>query len=121
MNKGFIFRLLLCILSVGFSFYSFIDVQNGVTELRIQLPKLAKEIRTINEENERLQYEIERFENPQHLMQLARRAEYSHLKHPLLKEIATCKEGIAAQLPQSPQGEARSVKHILTLAIGAAK
>lgn len=119
MNKGFIFRLALCILCVGFSFYSFIDVQNRATELRIRLPKLAKEIRTISEENERLQYEIERFENPQHLMQLARRAEYSHLKHPLLKEIATCKEGIAVALPQTAPKERTAVKSILTLAIGA--
>ncbi len=89
--KGVILRLLICVAFTGLLLYSFLTLQNETTKLRIQLPKLRAELKIIEEENERLLYEIERFENPGHLMQLARRAEFSHLKHPLVKEILTLK------------------------------
>ncbi len=118
-TKGFVLRLLLCVLFSGFCLYSFIDQQNEVTEVRIKLPKVAKEIRAIVEESRRLQYEIEQFENPGHLMQLARRPEYSHLKHPLVKEITMVGEGVALKAPSLPKAEANAVKPSLTLATGA--
>jgi hypothetical protein len=66
------------------------------TELKIQLPELEKELAKIQEENKRLQYQIDHFEQPAHLIELAHRPEFSHLKHPVLREILTVPEAIAS-------------------------
>lgn len=118
MNK-LLAQLLLCVVASGFFLYSYIDKQNQVTHLRIQIPAISQEIKNIREENRRLQYDIDQFENPEHLMQLARQGEFSHLKHPLVKEILTCQEGMAMQLPVESREEMVSVRTKPTLAIGA--
>lgn len=89
MNTGFLFRIFLSILCLGVFLYLYINKQNGITELRLEIPQTAKELEALVQENTRLQFEIDRFENPLHLMELARRPEYRHLKHPLLKDIVT--------------------------------
>ena len=71
-------------------------MQNEVTQLKIRLPEMEKEIRVIQEESRRLCYQIEQFENPANLIELARLPEYAHLKHPLLKEILTVPEAFAS-------------------------
>jgi hypothetical protein len=96
---GFFVRLFSLLGVCGFGLYSYVDKQNALTELRIAIPTVAKEIRMLNEENTRLKYEIELFESPQHLLELAKSCEFSHLKHPLLKEILTVQEGDALELP----------------------
>ena len=111
-------RILTCIFVLGFCLYSYIDKQNELTKLRMHIPGLVKEIKSIQEENMRLQYEIDQFENPQHLMELARLAEFSHLKHPLVKEILTVPEGVAMQQPVPEEVEVTSIKPKLTLAKG---
>ncbi len=114
--KIVVLRLLSCVLFLGLCLYSFIDLQNDVTEMRIKLPKLTKELKAIEEENGRLRYEIEQFENPEHLMQLARRPEYTHLKHPLLKEVVTAQHGVALALPAPILENVPSIQPRLTLA-----
>lgn len=116
MNKGLLIRLLVCIFALGLFLYSYLEEQNGVTSLRISLPELAKEIKNLKEENTRLQYEVDQFENPQHLIELARRGEFAHLKHPLMKEVLQCGKGIALQLPSNDREEIGSVKAKTTLA-----
>ncbi|MFI5334947.1 MAG: hypothetical protein ACHQT8_07305, partial [Chlamydiales bacterium] len=111
-----VLRLLSCVLFLGFCLYSFIDLQNEVTEMRIKLPKLAKELKTTLEENGRLRYEIEQFENPEHLMQLARAPQYSHLKHPLSKEILSITQAAPLVLPATMTEQFAAVKPRLTLA-----
>lgn len=93
MNRGIIVRIFICIAVFGFCLYSHIDKQNQLTKLRIQLPAVAKEVSSIQEENTRLQYKIDQFEDPTCLMQLARAEAYSHLKHPLYKEVVTINRG----------------------------
>lgn len=88
-------RILLCIFSFGVFLYSYIDKQNQVTKLRISVPEVALQVKSLKEENTRLQYLIEQFENPAHLMELARGEEYHHLKHPLVKEVLACPQGVA--------------------------
>ncbi len=83
----------------GGCLYSYFDKQNELTQMKIQLPELEKNIRLIRDETRRLRYEVEQFENPSHLIELAHNPEYSHLKHPLLREILTVPEGIVAQAP----------------------
>ena len=89
MNLAIFIRILLCILTVGCFLYGYINKQNAIVELRLQIPLAMRELKTIEEENTRLKFEIDQFESPAHLMELARRPEYSHLKHPLLNEIVT--------------------------------
>ena len=120
MNKITLLRILFCIFLFSLFLYSYTDQQNTLTDLRIRLPLVAKEIKTIREENKRLQYEIDQFENPQRLMELARHSEFSHLKHPLVKEVLTCQEGVALQ-QSAPEGrEIPLPKPKLTIALGAA-
>ncbi len=89
MNMGIFIRVFLCILTLGIFLYAFINKQNHITELRLQIPIAARELQAIQQENIRLQFEIDQFENPTHLMELARRPQFSHLKHPLANEIIT--------------------------------
>ena len=118
-NKGPLIRILICIGACGVFLYSYIDKQNAVTRRRLEIPVLAKEIKDLKEENTRLQYEIDLFESPEHLMELARHSEYSHLKHPMLKEIITMQEGLALQVSSDEKKEPAAARPKLKFAIGA--
>ena len=92
---GLLFRLGVCISVFGVCLYSYLDTQNELTHLKIRLPELEKEIRVIREESRRLAYQIDQFESPTHLIELAHNPEFSHLKHPLLREVLTVPEAFA--------------------------
>ena len=96
--KAVLIRILVCIAVCGTFLYSYVNKQNAVTKRRLEIPVLAKEIKDLKEENTHLRYEIEIFESPEHLMELARHSEFSHLKHPMLKEVLSMQEGIALQV-----------------------
>jgi hypothetical protein len=89
----FVLRLFICILAAGFTLFAYIEKQNELTELRLAIPLLAKEVKDLQEGNIRLTYEIEHFESPIHLMELMRKPEFSHLKYPLLSDIVFLPEG----------------------------
>ncbi len=93
--KGLLVRLGICLGVFGSCLYSYLDTQNELTHLKIQLPEVEKEIRLVREESRRLAFEVDRFENPAHLIELAHHPEYSHLRHPLLREILTVPEAFA--------------------------
>lgn len=82
---------LMCIFVALFSpmltLYFYIHNQNQLTELRREIPLLQSRVKKIQEENRSLQYERDRFESPLHLMELARKPEYGHLKYPSLNEV----------------------------------
>ncbi len=118
-NKGALVRILICIGTFGFFLYSYIDKQNAITRLRLQIPVIAKEIKDIKEENTRLHYEIDLFESPEHLMEIARQSEYSHLKQPMLKEVLTMAEGLALQVSSENEEEKTAVRPKWKFAIGA--
>ncbi len=84
---GFLLRLFCCIFILGISLYAYVSKHNALTERRMRVPILSKELQAIEEENVRLLFAVEKFENPLHLMELARKPEFSHLKHPLVTEI----------------------------------
>jgi hypothetical protein len=94
--KGILWRLGICLGVLGTCLYSYLNLQNELTHLKIRLPEVEKQIRLIQEENRLLSYEINQFESPNHLIELAHAPEFSHLKHPLLKEILTVPEALAA-------------------------
>ena len=87
LRLGLVARIFLCLFLVVFLLYRYIDGQNQVMELRLQVPALTREIRELKARKTRLSFEVESFENPVHLMELARKPEYGHLKHPLEPDI----------------------------------
>ena len=52
-------------------------------------------------------------------MLLARDSRYSHLKHPLSKEVLMLQEGLAVEFPSTTAPETVSIKAKTTLAVGA--
>lgn len=80
-------RIYVCILAAGLTLYAMIEKQNELVAMRLEIPAMEKELRLIEEENTRLKYEIERFESPIHLMELAKKSEFSHLKFPHNSEV----------------------------------
>ena len=93
--KRLLYRLGICLALFGFCLYSYLEMQNQLTRLLIELPEMDQEIKLVREENKRLSYEIDQFQSPSNLIELAHRPEFSHLKHPLLKEILTVPEALA--------------------------
>lgn len=85
-------RLMFCILCAGGMLYKYIDKLNELTELRLSLPVLAREVKEIYEKNLALRYAIDCFESPLHLMELAQKPEFGHLKYPHLDEIMQLEE-----------------------------
>lgn len=84
---AFLFRLFVCIALCGISLYAYVNKHNALTMVRMRVPIAAKELALVEEENVRLQFAIEKFENPLHLMELARKPEFAHLKHPYVQDI----------------------------------
>ncbi len=78
---GLFLRLLTCIFFTGFFLYLYIHQLNELTELRLAIPSLQREVQEIHEKNLELQYAIDSFESPIHLMELARKPEFGHLKY----------------------------------------
>jgi cell division protein FtsB len=85
-------QIFSAILIASLTLYFYIEKQNDLTELRMEIPALQKELKRIEENNIRLQYEIDQFESPVHLMELARKPEFSHLKYPRLNEVIILRE-----------------------------
>lgn len=84
---AFLVRLFVCIAICGISLYAYVNKHNALTMVRMRVPIVAKELALVEEENVRLQFAIEKFENPLHLMELARKPEFAHLKHPYVQDI----------------------------------
>ena len=93
-----LFRITLCTTVVLALLLIYLDKQNELTKLKIMVPKAERELVLLKEENRRIKYEIEQFESPSHLMELARLPEFAHLKHPLVKDVLKVEEGMALQL-----------------------
>ncbi len=80
-------RIFLCIFVFGLCLYTYIDKQNKITKLRLEIPALTNQLQAIEQENMQLKFQIDQFESPTHLLELAKRPEYRHLKHPLQDEV----------------------------------
>ncbi|CAF23036.1 hypothetical protein [Candidatus Protochlamydia amoebophila] len=84
---GLLIRLWICIFFAGLTLYKYIDKLNELTELRLSIPIVTKELKEVQEKNAELYYAIERFESPVHLMELANKPEFGHLKYPPLTDV----------------------------------
>lgn len=78
---------------------------NQLTKLKLQIPKIEKEIEALSMRNIELQYQLENFSSPKHLLELAKQPEYSHLKFPLMEEVLVISSEIAKKY-EPPKGEA---------------
>lgn len=96
-NQGYstwtFFRVVFCISAVGIALFAYINQHNLLIELRRKIPRLSKEVRRIQEENNRLKYEIDHFESPIHLMELLRKPEFSHLGYVYTRDVIEIPEG----------------------------
>lgn len=79
--------------------YSYLEAQNTCTQLQMALSKKEKSAHLIEEEICRLAYEVEKFESPAHLIEIATRPQFRHLKHPLLQEVLSIPEALAFHEP----------------------
>ncbi len=79
LPKSLFIKIFICILITGFSLYAYIFKHNELTELRLAIPSMTKNIRRIQEENNRLKYEIDSFESPIHLMEIMNMPEFCSL------------------------------------------
>lgn len=90
--KQLLAQIGVCFFVFGFCLYSYLDAQNCLAQAKMQLPQKEREIQSIREEMQRLSYQVDQFENPSHLIELAHKPEYRHLRHPVLREILTVSE-----------------------------
>jgi len=86
------FRLFVCIFIAGFTLYKYIDKLNDLTELRLSIPLLAKEVKELHEKNQALRFLVDSFESPQILLELSLQPEFAHLYQPLLTETVILPE-----------------------------
>lgn len=64
-----------------------LDQQVSLARLRVKIPLVEKQVDELHEENMQLLYDIERFESPEHLMELAQQPRFSHLHYPSTDEV----------------------------------
>ena len=120
-GRSLLIRLLICIGALGGCLYAYLDKQNEVTRRRLEIPLVAKENKELKHANTCLQYEIDLFESPEHLMELASRSEFAYLKQPLLKEILVLQQADALTDFDSNSELKTAASPRLRLAIGAKK
>jgi hypothetical protein len=95
MNKEKLLRVLFCLTLISLYFYQVIQKQNQINYLSLQIPKLNKDLKTLEEEHLNLQFAIDCFESPDHLLELLKKNEFSHLKYPTVKDVVAFAEGMA--------------------------
>ena len=111
-------QILVCIGLTGGLLYTYVDRQNEITKLRLAIPQVAKAVKEIQEKNTRLQYQIDQFESPEHLMRLALRAEFAHLRYPTYKEVLTLNQGQVLPLIVGGSAELIAVQNKSSPVIG---
>ncbi len=93
-NKIFLFsQCLFAIVFISILLYSYMNKHNETIELRLAIPLVKKEIRELEGRTAKLLYEVEQFESPVHLIELSRKPEFGHLKHPYVNDIVLVEMG----------------------------
>ncbi|WP_201456812.1 hypothetical protein [Chlamydia sp. 17-3921] len=82
MNKSRFLRLFCCFFCFGCLLYNYINKQNMITKLRLDIPSLWTNLRTLEQENVALNFLINKIERPDHLMEIADLPEYQYLEYP---------------------------------------
>lgn len=95
MRKALLVKLIICFAAFSFYLYSVLERQNYLNYLSYKLPLVEKELKTLEEDNVKLSYQIEEFSDPNNLLQLIKENTYSHLRYPVQQDILKLDEGIA--------------------------
>lgn len=91
-KRAIILQVVCSLTALGTCWFSYLEKQNELTELRLYAPKLVREVREIRENNAHLQYELQELQSPQKLLELAQDPKFAHLKHPTCKNILVLEE-----------------------------
>ena len=78
-----------CVTLTSVFFALYIARHNTLTELRIRAVSLERQIRIQEAQVDRLELEFSQFLSPVRLEEVAKRAQYAHLKHPSKNDIRT--------------------------------
>ena len=93
---------------MGLGLFLYLDKLNQQTALRFQIPVVEKEIEELSHKNVQLAFQLENFNNPQHLLELAKQPEYSHLKFPFMEDVMVISSEIAKRYEKSEEVSADS-------------
>lgn len=104
MKRLFFVQILICVAASGALLYTYIDTQNTLASKRIHLPELTREVKVLKEENEGLLLEIQRFEDPKHLIRLLSDKKYAYLKSPIYQDTLSIQEGLALDVNRAVEG-----------------
>lgn len=77
----------ICLVAASLTLYAMIEQNNALTALQLAIPEKEKEVKNLQQENERLRYQIEAFENPASLIEMLKQPEFQHLKYPKQDEV----------------------------------
>lgn len=83
----YLLQICLCFFCFSLTLYSIVEQQNRLIEIQKKIPELNKKYNTLKWQQSQLQYQIDRFKNPIHLMKLAQKPEFSHLKYPTDEDV----------------------------------
>lgn len=84
-------RTVLCIFALAAFLYAYLEKHNTLTELRLEIPKITREKKRLEEDNARLEYELYAFKTPSHLATFLQNEPFSTLRQPIVDEIVILK------------------------------
>ena len=105
MKKKLLVKIAVCILGCSLVSYEHIHGLNELTAMRIEIPQIQQEIAKVSEEIDQLQFECLSMENPQHLLYLAKSADFSDLQYPLQEEVIVLQKEKTLTLAAQPVKE----------------
>lgn len=116
-------KIFICIFCFGVSLYIYLDKLNSQSELKVQVPQIAKEIELIEQDLVNLNYQIESFKNPTHLLNLALRPEFGHLKFSRQSDVMLITPNIAKRANAPLENKLNSVhnKSLYPVVLGTKK
>jgi cell division protein FtsL len=92
-RRPFFVQIFICIFIAAVTMFAHIKKRNELTELSLVIPRVETEVKNLQRENFRLQYEIDSLESPIRMMEYARQPEFGHLKYPHINDVIILKEG----------------------------
>ena len=104
-------RLLILIVLFGASLFSYIDRENSLTAARLALDPVLREVKTLEEGNAVLSYQLSRFEAPSHLFEIAGEPAYGHL-------VPAEDQVWAVASPQEHMDQSDSLEHKMSRHLG---
>lgn len=87
MNRAWFYRIVAGLGCFAAFLYAYVVHHNRVLQLQMDIPKIAKEVREIEQDNIRLRFKIQQFEDPSNLMKTLAMKEYLHLEYAASSDV----------------------------------